>query len=124
MRASCCEVGTEPASEPQPLRLTYLGTGYQPDEADVAPGPVALEVENPTARRGVLAILQAAPGEDDALLNFDPYLTGKHLLTSQTFKSLFRSEVVGGAQGSRSATSRSCSRTSGDRPLSTSGSAI
>jgi class 3 adenylate cyclase len=92
-------VGTEPASEPQPLRLTYLGTGYQPDEADVAPGPVALEVENPTAPRGVLAILQAAPGEDDALLNFDPYLTGKHLLTSQTFKSLFRSEVVGGAQG-------------------------
>ena len=27
------------------------------------------------------------------------YLTGKHLLTSQTFRSLFRSEVVGGAQG-------------------------
>ena len=59
-----------------------------------------LEVENATSKRGVLAILQAAPGgEEDALLRFDPYLTGKHLLTSQTFRSLFRSEVVGGAQG-------------------------
>jgi class 3 adenylate cyclase len=93
------QVGTEPTTEPQPLRLTYLGAGYQPNEAAVAPGPVVLEVANPTSSRGVLAILQAAPGDEDAPLRFDPYLTGKHLLTSQTFKSLFRSEVVGGAQG-------------------------
>jgi len=92
-------VGTEPTSEPQRLRLTYLGTGYQPDEVVLAPGPVSLEVANPTSRRGVLAILQAAAGDEDGLLRFDPYLTGKHLLTSQTFRSLFRSEVVGGAQG-------------------------
>jgi class 3 adenylate cyclase len=93
------QVGTEPVDRPQRLRLTYHGTGYEPDEAVVAPGPVALEVANPTSSRGVLAILQAGPGDDDAPLRFDPYLTGKHLLTSQTFKSLFRSEVVGGAQG-------------------------
>jgi len=93
------QVGTEPTSEPQRVRLTYLGAGYQPDQAAVDPGPVALEVENPTSTRGVLAILQAAPGEEEGLLHFDPYLTGKHLLTSQTFRSLFRSEVVGGAQG-------------------------
>jgi class 3 adenylate cyclase len=93
------QVGTEPAAEPQRLRLTYLGTGYQPDAAALAPGPVALEVANPTTSRGVLAIVQAPPGDEDALLRFDPYLTGKHLLTSQTFRSLFRSEVIGGAQG-------------------------
>ena len=93
------QVGTEPTAEPQQVCLTYLGTGYRPDEVAVAPGPVALEVANPTSSRGVLAILQAAPGDEDALLHFDPYLTGKHLLTSQTFRSLFRSEVVGGAQG-------------------------
>ena len=93
------QVGTERSAEPQRLRLTYLGTGYQPDKAVIAPGPVVLEVENATSSRGVLGILQSAPGEEDAFLRFDPYLTGKHLLTSQTFKSLFRSEVVGGAQG-------------------------
>src|SRR5918994_1310736 len=93
------QVGIEPAAEPQRVRLTYLGTGYQPERAALAPGPVALEVENPTPTRGVLAILQVSPDDEDQLLHFDPYLTGKHLLTSQTFRSLFRSEVVGGAQG-------------------------
>ncbi len=93
------EVGSEPAALPQSLRLTYVGTGYQPERSALAPGPVALEVENPTPTRGVLAILQVAPDAEDELLHFDPYLTGKHLLTSQTFRSLFRSEVVGGAQG-------------------------
>jgi class 3 adenylate cyclase len=93
------EVGTELTAEPQRVRLTYLGTGYQPDGAVLARGPVALEVANPTSSRGVLAILQLPPGHEETLLDFDPYLTGKHLLTSQTFKSLFRSEVVGGAQG-------------------------
>ncbi len=93
------QVGGAPAVKPQRVRLTFLGTGYQPDEATLAPGPVALEVENPTSTRGVLAIVQASADEEDQLLHFDPYLTGKHLLTSQTFRSLFRSEVVGGAQG-------------------------
>ena len=93
------QVGTEPTAEPQRLRLTYLGTGYRPEQATLAPGPVALEVENPTPTRGVLAILQVSADEEDQFLHFDPYLTGKHLLTSQTFRSLFRSEVVGGAQG-------------------------
>ena len=65
----------------------------------LAPGPVRLEIANPTASRGVVALLQGPCEQDDDFLRFDPYLTGKHLLTSQTFKSLFRSEVVGGAQG-------------------------
>ncbi|HEX5078577.1 MAG TPA: DUF5939 domain-containing protein [Geminicoccaceae bacterium] len=93
------EVGNEPTSEPQHVRLTYLGTGYQPDRVTLAPGPVALEIDNPTSTRGVLGITQVSPNEEGGFLAFDPYLSGKHLLTSQTFRSLFRSEVVGGAQG-------------------------
>jgi class 3 adenylate cyclase len=93
------QVGTERSAEPQRLRFTYLGTEYQPDKAVLGQGPAVLEVKNATSSRGVLGILQTASGDEDALLHFDPYLTGKHLLTSQTFRSLFRSEVVGGAQG-------------------------
>jgi class 3 adenylate cyclase len=93
-------VGGGPAAvEPQRVRLAYLGGGYEPEEAALAPGPVRLDVANPTASRAVVAVLQNAPDQEDGFLSFDPYLTGKHLLTSQTFKSLFRSEVVGGAQG-------------------------
>ncbi|MFO1073084.1 MAG: DUF5939 domain-containing protein [Geminicoccaceae bacterium] len=91
----------EAATAPQPVRLDYGETGYQPAEARIAPGPVALEIVNTTARRGVLAVIQSqgCGGAPGAFLSFAPYLTGKHLLTSQTFRSLFRSEVVGGAQG-------------------------
>ena len=46
-----------------------------------------------------MCALQFGHDQDNGLLTFDPYLTGKHLLTSQTFRSLFRSEVIGGAQG-------------------------
>ncbi len=93
------QVGGEPAAEPQRLRLTFHGTRFEPEQATLAPGPVILEVDNPTSSRGVLAILQTELGEEEGFLTFDPYLTGKHLLTSQTFRSLFRSEVVGGDQG-------------------------
>ncbi len=86
-------------AEPQKAVFTYHGTAYEPGELSLAPGPVELEVRNATDTRIVVAVLQFAGNEDDGFLTFDPYLTGKHLLTSQTFKSLFRSEVVGGAQG-------------------------
>ena len=92
-------VENEATTNLQRVRLTHLGSEYHGEKVRLAPGPVELEVTNPTSDRGVLAVLQSPPGYEETLLNFDPYLTGKHLLTSQTFKRLFRSEVVGGAQG-------------------------
>jgi class 3 adenylate cyclase len=86
-------------TEPRRARLTYDGTGFEPEEAALSPGPVELEIANPTAERPVVALLRSTPGHEDCFLRFDPYLTGKRLLTSQTFRSLFRSEVVGGAEG-------------------------
>jgi class 3 adenylate cyclase len=88
-----------PVSETRQVRLTYRGHSYEPAELPLAPGPVKLEIANPTAHRIGVAVVQFGPDDGDEFLTFDPYLTGKHLLTSQTFKSLFRSEVVGGAQG-------------------------
>ena len=92
-------IAGEPVIETRPVRLTYHGDSYEPAELPLAPGPVQLEIANPTAHRIAVAVVQFPPDADDEFLTFDPYLTGKHLLTSQTFKSLFRSEVVGGAQG-------------------------
>ncbi|WP_159711845.1 adenylate/guanylate cyclase domain-containing protein, partial [Geminicoccus flavidas] len=88
-----------PAEVPQRLALTWRGQDYVPDQAAIAPGPVAIDITNDTPERGIVAILRGAAGEDYGFLRFEPYLTGKHLLTSQTFRSLFRSETIGGAQG-------------------------
>lgn len=84
---------------PQCLHLTREAGSYRPARVVLAPGPVELEVTNATQERSVLAVNQHPADFTDQLLGFDPFLTGKHLLTSQTFKSLFRSEVVGGANG-------------------------
>ena len=92
-------VAAESAPAAQSLALRFDGTAYRPEEAALAAGPVELAIANPSDRRCVVALLEMAPDEDDAFLRFDPFLTGKDLLTSQTFRSLFRSEVVGGAQG-------------------------
>ena len=116
------QVGTERSAEPQRLRLTYLGTGYQPDKAVLAAGPVVIEVENATSSRGVLGILQAAPGDEDAFLHFAP------ISQASTCSPARRSRACSGRRwsvarrASRSVTSRSCSRTSGDRPRSINGS--
>jgi class 3 adenylate cyclase len=93
------QISGEPVTGTQPVRLAYRGDRYEPAEAPLAPGPVQLEIANPTSHRIAVAVVQFPPDAGDEFLTFDPYLTGKHLLTSQTFKSLFRSEVVGGAQG-------------------------
>jgi class 3 adenylate cyclase len=93
------QIAGAPVAETRPIRLTYRGGSFEPAEQTLAPGPVRLEIANPTAHRIALAVVQFPPGTSDEFLTFDPYLTGKHLLTSQTFRSLFRSEVVGGAQG-------------------------
>ena len=93
-------VAGEAVAVPQPVRLAYTEAGYEPAETRLAPGPVALEIASTAARRGVVAVIQSRYEDGSgSLLSFAPYLTGKHLLTSQTFRSLFRSEVVGGAQG-------------------------
>src|SRR3954471_304002 len=93
------QISGEPVTGTQPVRLAYRGDRYEPAEVPLAPGPVQLEIANPTSHRIAVAVVQFPPDAGDEFLTFDPYLTGKHLLTSQTFKSLFRSEVVGGAQG-------------------------
>jgi class 3 adenylate cyclase len=92
-------IGEEVAKGPQSVDLTFDGAGYSADEVRLAAGPVRLSILNPTGERSVLAILRMPPDHDDAFLRFEPYLTGKHLLTSQTFRGLFRSEVIGGAEG-------------------------
>lgn len=92
-------VGGERSPGPQRVRLAYDGRAYEPVQTAIARGPVVLEVTSSAPERSVLAIFHSPPGHEELDLRFDPYLTGKRLITSQTFRSLFRSEVVGGAEG-------------------------
>ena len=51
-------IGDDPAA-PRRARLTYRGTGFEPDRATLAPGPVVVEVANPTAERRLVGPVTA-----------------------------------------------------------------
>jgi class 3 adenylate cyclase len=71
-----------------------------PNTGTVAPGKVIFELTNVADKRFDFGVLQLPPGvERPPPLTFAPFLSGKRLLTTQTFRDLFRSEVTRGSEG-------------------------
>jgi class 3 adenylate cyclase len=71
------------------------------DVKTIAPGRMTFEIDNTTAERGtfLLALLPKEIEYGHVPIAFAPFLTGKRLLTSQTFRELFRSEVIQASEG-------------------------
>ncbi len=90
-----------PASAPQVVNIPYgdVTTTYAMHQA--APGKVVFNIDNTTSELGVVCIAQLPPGFDinTIPLSFVPFLNGKRLLTTQTFRDLFRSEVIKASEG-------------------------
>lgn len=62
-------------------------------EGPLAPGAVTFDITNTGAKRMAFAVWQLPPGiTEPPPLHFAPFLSGKRLLTTQTFRDLFRSE--------------------------------
>ena len=76
------------------------GEAYSPVEGELTPGAYSVTVRGAVGRRGSLMI-GCFPSEldDRVTLAFDPFLSGKRLLTTQTFRDLFRSENLVGTEG-------------------------
>jgi len=84
----------------QRIKIRYEENSCEPAGGTVAPGKVTFEVTSAAARRLPFGILLLPPGVDrPPPLHFAPYLSGKQLLTTQTFRDLFRSEVIRGQEG-------------------------
>jgi class 3 adenylate cyclase len=94
-------VAGAPTAQPQIKRARYDGQTNDFSTGEVAPGKIVFEIENATSQRGIFVIAVVPPGLDlgSIPLSFVPFLTGKQLLTTQTFRDLFRAEVVNGREG-------------------------
>lgn len=88
-----------PLGSPQTLRIRYGETGCSPSEGEMAPGKAAFEIENATAERHVLVLCLLPPGLEHAAISFAPFLKAARLLATQTFRDLFRSELVRASEG-------------------------
>lgn len=66
---------------------------------DMPLGKHSLEIENCMDERGRFWILQYPPAFEPAYVEYEPFLSGKKLLTTQTFRNLFRTQVINETEG-------------------------
>src|SRR5260221_9489062 len=66
---------------------------------DLPAGKYRFEIENQMDSRAALWIIQYPPGFEAFYQQYAPFLSGKKLLSTQTFRDLFRSEVINTAEG-------------------------
>ncbi|MBX3062484.1 MAG: adenylate/guanylate cyclase domain-containing protein [Anaerolineae bacterium] len=74
-------------------RLAFRQAGEMP------PGKHSVEIENRMDERGRFWILQYPPTFENTYFEYEPFLSGKRLLTTQTFRNLFRTQVIDETEG-------------------------
>ncbi len=62
-------------------------------------GKYRFEIENDMDERAQLWIIQYPPGFEASYQKYEPFLSGKKLLSTQTFRDLFRTEVIDTSEG-------------------------
>jgi class 3 adenylate cyclase len=92
-------IGGDATTERQTVRLQYLDGRCEPKGGKVRPGAVAIEITNATARRGLIAVAELPADFARCQLAYEPFLTAARLLTTQTFRDLFRAEVIRATEG-------------------------
>ena len=89
----------DPSRKAQALTVRLEAGRLAPERNKVAPGKVFVSVDNRTAARASMLILNLPPGFEKKRLIFEPFLSGKRLISIQTFRDLFSSEVIQGTEG-------------------------
>lgn len=90
-----------PAAEPQRFDVVFGDKVRKHTARKAAPGTIILDIKNITSELGTFCLALFPPGMElgHAPIHFVPFLTGKRLLTTQTFRDLFRSEVIRASEG-------------------------
>jgi class 3 adenylate cyclase len=85
--------------QPTEARFEIHDGAMLPGQVALAPGPLRISAVNRTHHSLTLCVAQLptdTPGLDRApTFRIRPFLTGKRVLTSQTFRDLFRTETIG-----------------------------
>ena len=88
------KVTGEPTPERQSLSIRFDGAPASSGAVELCPGPLRLSLENHHSMR-VLPTVWIADERLDALVSRRrPYLTAKRLLTNQTFRDLYRTDML------------------------------
>jgi len=85
-------------SSPQSLTARLEPGKLVVERSEIAPGHIVVAADNRTAGKASMMILNFPPGFEKKRLLFEPFLSGKKLITFQTFRDLFSSEVIQGTE--------------------------
>ena len=94
-------ISDQHSAAPQHLRTEFDGESWRLSDTALASGPIVIALRNSSDR---LLFVAAAEFPESVLhcatnLEFEPHLSAKRLLTTQTFRDLFRHELVRGTEG-------------------------
>ncbi len=92
--AQFIDVKGEPTRERQNLSFV-LTKGHAPTgTVEMRPGPLRLTLENRTDTRTLPSVWVAGHELHELMGNRRPFLTGKRLLTNQTFRDIYRTDTI------------------------------
>jgi class 3 adenylate cyclase len=92
------DAAAAPKEQTVPVRFSDMRTGH----GNGRTGPAGPEVESVVDYRSIFGISLIPPEVnifDRPPLKYDPFLSGSRLLTTQTFRNLFRSQVIEATEG-------------------------
>ncbi|MFO1141010.1 MAG: DUF5939 domain-containing protein [Amaricoccus sp.] len=94
-------IGGRPVTVPQCFRAVFGEKVLKNLARPAAPGPLRIAVENVTDIVGTFCVATLPPGFQvgHATLAFAPFLSGKRLITTQTYRDLFQGEVIRSGAG-------------------------
>src|ERR1700681_2270447 len=92
--AQFLDVSGEVASERQNLSVIFNKVQVPVDTVALRPGPLRLALENRTESRVLPAVWVANQALDDLLKRRKPILSASRLLSSQTFRDIYRTETL------------------------------
>jgi class 3 adenylate cyclase len=88
------DVKGEPTKERQTLSIVFNKLKSPTGTIEMRPGPLRLSLENRTARRVLPALWIAGDALHHLLGRRKPFLTAKRLLTNQTFRDIYRADLL------------------------------
>jgi class 3 adenylate cyclase len=102
------EIVVSPKSETHEILIEHVDGRFIPDEITLAPGEQTLTIRNRVGKERAYGLIRdpqklmadsfGEPGHKP-VPTFTPYLGGKRLVTTQTFRDLFRSESIPSGNG-------------------------
>lgn len=87
------------STEIQRNKVIFVNENFELQKTEQNSGKIVFEIENNSDKRFLCALFYLQPDRAQMKLEFKPFLSGKKIINTQTFRNLFHSETIQSAEG-------------------------